>query len=270
MGKSGESLPTLSSESSDSYTTPPVTVPPNTKNPYIMREDNPSGTVFIAVGAIVGAIILLFILYHLVKSFTASRMAKRSLAGDKALFEKYQSNNNTAYGGLGHQSPSLNLNSEYHLSVAKLPLLSHHRSRSVLNGFNTGSMSQVGDTSTIYASETGATSKQDLTKMFVSPTAEIMTHKKTKSGLGPQLFGGSSSNLSHPTPATNRHSQLIPSLYINNDINNSDYSITSHYTGNPSKNQNANQAGTPPGATRNMGRRAIPSMYLEDLIDKEQ
>jgi len=53
---SGDALPTLSDP--DSYTTPAVTVPANNDNPYIVRHSNPSGTVFIGVGAIVVAILL--------------------------------------------------------------------------------------------------------------------------------------------------------------------------------------------------------------------
>ena len=39
-------MPSLTS-SSDSYTTPSISVPPNSNNPFIIRQHNPSGTVFI-------------------------------------------------------------------------------------------------------------------------------------------------------------------------------------------------------------------------------
>ncbi|CAG86025.2 DEHA2C06468p [Debaryomyces hansenii CBS767] len=264
---SGDALPTLSDP--DSYTTPAVTVPANNDNPYIVRHSNPSGTVFIAVGAIVGAIFLGFIFYHLIRSLTASRLAKKTLDGDKEMYEKYQNNNSTAYGGHGITASST-YNTE---SVAKLPLLSHHASRQHLGGFTGASGSQIGDTSTIYASETAAaTSKHDLTKMFISPTAEVMSHNRTKSGhfggSTNSLFGGSTSNLGNPSPATNRHSQLVPSLYINNETNNSDYSLNSHaqsQQGQPQQSQQQQQLNTP----GKNNRRAIPSMYLEDLIDNE-
>lgn len=259
---SDNALPTLSD--SDSYTTPSVTVPPNSNNPYILRHTNPSGTVFIAVGAIVGAIFLGFIFYHLIRSLTASRLAKKTLDGDKEMYEKYQNNNSTLYGG-----HTLASSSAYNTdSVSKLPLLSHHTSRQHLGGFNGASGSQVGDTSTIYASDAAAaTSKHDLTKMFISPTAEVMTHNRSKSGQfggsTASLFGGSTNNLVNPLPATNRHSQLVPNLYINNETNNSDYSLSSHAQ---SQQAQAQQQLNTPGKNN---RRAIPSMYLEDLIDKE-
>lgn len=255
------SLPKLSTTATgESYTTPSMTVPPSQSNPYIIRQHNPSGTVFIAVGAIVGAILLAFILYHLIVSLTASRLAKKSLASDKQMYEKYQSNNNTAYAGLGggNITPLTTMNlSEY---LSRLPFLTS--SRTNLGGFGG---SQVGDTSTIYASESGAaTSKHDLTKMFISPTAEVMQHKRVRSA-----YGGSSLNLtllgggmagSSPNVGQHRVSK-VPSMYMNSETNNSQTSLT----GSPAQNpQSPRNVLTTPVKSRN----TIPSMYLEDLIDK--
>ncbi|ODV80519.1 uncharacterized protein CANTADRAFT_25033 [Suhomyces tanzawaensis NRRL Y-17324] len=257
-------MPVLASNAaqttSESFTTPAIKVPNSIVNPHILRETNPSGTVFIAVGAIVGAIIIAFILYHLIVSLTASRLAKKSLAGDRQLYEKYQNNNNTAYGGAAGLTPT-NMTFD-----SKLPFLSP--TKTVLTGLGGGmgggmgslaGGSVVGDNSTIYASEAGAaTSKHDLTKMFISPTAEVMQHKRVRSS----QYGGSTTNLSmlggsttNLIPASNRHSQM-PSLYINND-NNSEYSLS--------------QAGSAPhqGHTPRSNRKTIPSMYLEDLIDEK-
>lgn len=253
-------LPALPSISlTETFTTPAISVPPSSNNPYIVREHNPSGTVFIAVGAIVGAILIAFILYHLIRSVSASRLAKKTLASEKLMYETYNHNNNTAYGNNITPSPlTFNMNTEYQL-VAKLPLLAHNPSRSFMG---MGAGSQAGDTSTIYASEAGhATSKHDLTKMFISPTAEVMGHKRVKSSqyngsvTNLSLLGGSTSNLASPVPASNRHSQMMPSLYINNEVNNSDYSLA---TDTPSQ-----QA---PRSTR----KTIPSMYLDDLIDEHE
>ena len=265
-------MPSLTS-SSDSYTTPSISVPPNSNNPFIIRQHNPSGTVFIAVGAIVGAILLGFILYHLIVSCTASRVAKKTSTNDRILYEKYESNNNNAYG-YSNMTPTSTLNnfeykSHHHgSSISKLPLLN----RSFAN--LPGGGSQVGDNSTIYQSDVAApASKHDLTKMFISPTAEVMQHKKTKS-YNPSLtnlsLGGSATNLASPSPATNRHSQLVPSLYINNEMNNSDYSVAQH---NPSippslheESQSQSQGSDDQNSKVQSPRKPIPSMYLEDLM----
>lgn len=249
-------LPTISL--TESFTTPAISVPPNSDNPFILREKNPTGTVFIAVGAIVGAILIGFILYHFIRSVRASRLAKRTLASEKLMYETYNHNNNTAYGNnITPSALTFNMNTEYQL-VAKLPLLAHNPSRSFLG---MGAGSQAGDTSTIYASEAGhATSKHDLTKMFISPTAEVMGHKRVKSSqyngsvTNLSFMGGSTSNLATPVPASNRHSQM-PSLYINNEVNNSDYSLATDTQSQQAPRSN---------------RKTIPSMYLDDLIDEQE
>lgn len=257
-----DSMPTLTG-SSDSWTTPAITVPANADNPYIIRQHNPTGTVFIAVGVIVGFILLSFIGYHLFKSLRASFLAKRASESDRMMYEKYQNNNNMAYGN------SLGYNSDFQPSVSKLPLLSHSRSRSLLNGLNYSS--QGGDTSTIYASDTGAAvSKNDLTKMFISPTAEVMTHKRNKSGnlinSSRSVIGASTTNLANPNPATSRHSQLIPNLYLSNEVN-SEYSLATRPL-SATKAEQDSTSDEDKSNTNRAPRRAIPSMYLEDLIEK--
>lgn len=257
-------MPTLSS--TQSFTTPSVTVPPNSQNPYIVRTTNPSGTVFIAVGAIVGVILLGFILYHLIVSLSASRLAKKSVYDDKQIFENYQSNNNTAYG----LTPSTTFTfGNPNQSIAKLPLL---------NGSKTGltsSGSQLGDTSTLYQSDVGVpTSKHDLTKMFISPTEEVMTHHRAKSTqfggsiANLNILNGSNSNLASP-------GQHVPSLYMNNETNNSDYSLSTNTKSQTQSNRashlsnlGAASAGADNSLNVKHNRKTIPSMYLEDLIDE--
>ncbi|EGV65968.1 hypothetical protein CANTEDRAFT_101593 [Yamadazyma tenuis ATCC 10573] len=278
-------LPSLSS-TGETYTTPSVTVPPNDNNPYILTTSNVNGTVFIAVGSIVGAMLLAFILYHLIRSITASRNAKKALLDDKQTYEKYQNNNSTAYG----LSPSTTLNffgDTRNSQVGKLPLLSHHATKS-FSDMNGGYIdSQLGDTSTLYQSEVGMpTVKNDVTKMFISPTAEVMSHNRVKSqifGSNTNLFNNSMSNMSN-TPDQTQHS-TIPNLYISNDNTNSEYSLstnTNSHTNNhyPIQRDMSKQdipehlqrmaANSSSQNTLNVkpNRKTIPSMYLEDLIDE--
>lgn len=257
-------LPALADGST--YTTPSIVVPISGNNPFIIRENNPTGTVFIAVGAIVGAILLGFTLYHLIVSVTASRMAKKTLAMDKKIYEKYHHNNSTAYGFTGGVTPTsttFNFGHENHGSISKLPLMNPSK---VFSGNFNGS--QQGDNSTIYASETNgaATDKRDLTKMFISPTAEVMQHKRVRTSQYNPIFSnaslaGSTANLNNPG---NRHSQLVPSLYMNMEANNSEDGLKEG-SEHPAYSINSSQQNTP---GRN-NRRALPSMYLEDLIDQK-
>lgn len=178
------SLPTLSSSSSSAISTPSVGVPPSHNNPYLIRQHNPNGTVFIAVGAIVGTILLMFALYHLILAVRASRMAKKSVASEKHTLEKYRNNNSMAYGD------------------AKVPFM-HHRNISAGAGFGT---SLIADLSTIYGMDDGATLKHDLTKMFFLPTAEAMQHKKLRS----LTYLGSTTTVNQGT--------RVPNMYVNGDV----------------------------------------------------
>ncbi|EDK41256.2 hypothetical protein PGUG_05354 [Meyerozyma guilliermondii ATCC 6260] len=251
MPSLSDDMPTLSS--SDSFTTPSIVVPSSNDNPYIQRQYNPSGSVFIAVGCIVGFILLAFIIYHLFRSMRASRLAKRSWTGTQNIEEKRH--NSGLYGLTPTGTSGLStLNTEYRSSVAKLPLLNHQHNKSSFSGLD------VGDNSTLYASEAGAT-RNDLTNMFISPTAEVMAHKRNKSTSNLSSLGGSTSNFNSvlPAPATNRHSQIVPSLYINSDTNNSDMALSSKQS----------EASVQPRATPGRANKTtIPSVYLDDLIEK--
>ncbi|EEQ40391.1 putative vacuolar membrane protein [Clavispora lusitaniae] len=248
-------MPSLDTSTTQDFTTPSVTVPPNHNNPYIHRTNHPSGTVFIAVGSIVGFILLAFLAFYVVKSILASRLAKKSLRNEKSMYERFSKNNSTAYGGLS-PSHSNFVGTEYQGSVAKLPLLNGGGQRSIFGG------SQA-DTSTIYNGEVAATSNHDFTQMFVSPTRQVMKTSKQKSpnwngsAANVSLYGKSATTMANPSPATNRHSQVVPQLYLNDRLNNSEvFSSTS-------TNQKAEDATGSPRSKR----KTVPSMYLDDLID---
>lgn len=257
-----------STSTSITYTTPSITIPANNNNPYILRESNLAGTVFIAVGAIVGAILLIFIFYHLIVSFTASRIAKKSTAADYRFMEKYNGGSNHN-GHTPTGSTLFNVNSEYQPLVAKLPLLSHHNaSRSIGGGSQVGGI--YGNESSFYqASEVGTlTSKNDLSKLFISPTAEVMGHRRNKSN----TFSGSTANLSvaggaggsqsHMSSPQHRYSQHgVPNIYMNSETDYSDSLVG----GAPASSISSPQRRAEPGR---QGRSTIPSMYLDDLIDQ--
>lgn len=246
-GMPGLTTSTTATSTSEDYTTPSVGVPSNTNNPYISRASEPLGTVFIAVGSIVAVVLIVFALFHLIRSLAASSVAKKTTNNEKFAYEKFAQNNNAAYGA--HLTPlsSVFFNQAHDGSVAKLPLLSSRNS--VFGG------SHAGDASTIFNSE--AASNTDLTNMFVSPTKEVMAGGRVKS----HAFSGSQTNVSmygKPllVPASNRHSQVVPNLYINDLFNNSDYAMA----------QPQLQSRSPDNRPR-AARKNVPSMYLDDLID---
>lgn len=253
---------TASSSSSSSFTTPSITVPPNADNPYILRSSDLSGTVFIALGSIVGVILIGFILYHLINSMIASRQARKAFSNDKQVYEKY--NNNINYG----LTPSTTLNNyetnNNSSTLFKLPLLSHHN-KTKLDDTNI-SGSQLGDTSTIYQSEMHST--QDLTKMFISPTAEAMHQKRIKSQVFDNNFNGSIASFS----TTSNSRTMIPNLYVNQDAN-SDYALNGKKPAIPGVSLHLHLLATNSTTDSSLNiksstRKTIPSMYLEDLIDE--
>lgn len=85
------------------------------------------------------------------------------------------------------------------------------------------------------------TSKHDLTRMFISPTAEVMQHKRIRSGVSNPF--GNQSTLTLPK-------SQIHNLYVDSDA------------GSARTPRTGSDRGTP----RDTPRKTIPSMYLEDLV----
>lgn len=70
-------MPTLSSTSSTAVATPTVTVPSNSNNPFMRQSSLPEGTVFIAVGAILGGIVVAIFAWHIALAFIHKRNLKK-------------------------------------------------------------------------------------------------------------------------------------------------------------------------------------------------
>ncbi|OBA23434.1 hypothetical protein METBIDRAFT_28783, partial [Metschnikowia bicuspidata var. bicuspidata NRRL YB-4993] len=230
-----------------SYTTPSIGVPSNSDNPYISRTSQPLGTVFIAVGSVVIVILLGFALFHLLKSFTASSLAKRTVNNEKVAYQEFAHNNNVAYG-----QPGLFNNMEYKGSVSKLPHVNGSQFLSGMGGLATEySSSGISDTER-------AASRHDLTNMFISPTKEMTSnrtgsHNFSNSVTSLSVFGRSYTDMGHGTPP-NRNASTVPNYYMNESINNSDSYLPLESSGSGA-----------PGERK--PRNPIPSMYLDDLID---
>lgn len=66
-----------SSSSSSHYTTPTIDIPSAKGNPYVWSSDKPTGTVFIAVGAVAGFLFLAVLIFLLVNSWITYSQAKQ-------------------------------------------------------------------------------------------------------------------------------------------------------------------------------------------------
>ncbi|KAL1846714.1 hypothetical protein Plec18170_009004 [Paecilomyces lecythidis] len=77
---SGNSLPTLSTTAaaSSSYNYPPPSVPPTQNAPYMRKSKAPEGTVFIAVGAALGFIGLVILIWRAMVAWSVNRSVRKA------------------------------------------------------------------------------------------------------------------------------------------------------------------------------------------------
>lgn len=167
---------TATSTATTTWTTPSITPPSSGQNPFIWRTSAPSGTVFIAVGAVAGFILLCFALFLITRNVLARRTARNSLALDD------DSNSDSFQNGPQfekHMYSQTDLRKS--VSQGKIPLLytqSNGNSKeassfSVSDGSDNGygSKPQENPFSALDATDNKRKS------MFISPTAEVMGFK---------------------------------------------------------------------------------------------
>ncbi|KAF3062544.1 hypothetical protein CFAM422_010782 [Trichoderma lentiforme] len=91
-GDSGPTgLPTLTKPNGNVPTYPPPTVPPTKNAPFMQHSSAPDGTVFIAVGAILGAFLIGVLLWRIIVSFLLHRSVRR------AALAQHEANNKTGF-----------------------------------------------------------------------------------------------------------------------------------------------------------------------------
>ncbi|KAI1824636.1 hypothetical protein F4861DRAFT_504944 [Xylaria intraflava] len=106
-------LPTLTSNTMGSFSYPPPTVPPTNNAPFMQKSNLPDGTVFIAVGAILGAFAVAILVWRAVVACLLHRSVRRAtlaqqVANDKksypppaAPFYKYSDHASSVSVGVG-------------------------------------------------------------------------------------------------------------------------------------------------------------------------
>ncbi|WPK26954.1 hypothetical protein PUMCH_004325 [Australozyma saopauloensis] len=230
-------LPTLTTTSATSatFTTPAIDVPSIKNNPFISSTNKPRGTVFIGVGSAVAAVLVLFGLYNLIKSFMASSLAKKTVNNEKRSYQRFA--DNAAYRDNNRSSTVFDNLTTVGSRLPPGP------------GSYTGSQYEGSNS---FFELMPVTSHQDLTNMFISPTREVMTgHSRSlaDSQVNVSTLGSGRPGLN---AIGNRSSQHMPSMYFHEGASNSTVG-----------------AGAVPTRTPERRRRAVPSMYLEDLVDDD-
>lgn len=227
------STTTSASTSSSSYATPTITPPSAEDNPYIWKSNTPSGTVFIAVGAVAGFIFLSFILVLFIKKLMAKRTAKHTLSLDSE-----------SGGSPGMRAEKIN-NPFYatstNPSTIKIPLLYEQPEKS---------FSDINDTLMKPEQNLFSTLDNDPNKrrsMFISPTAEVMNYNKSNSKILSHNMENNSISVSGSIPDF-RHGRT-------NSYDYQDVGLQS-----PERS---------PHRSPNRGHRTVPSQYLEAMFEED-
>lgn len=234
LASSSDALPVLPSLSTSSatYTSVSMVVPSSRDNPFISSTTKPRGTVFIGLGSAAAFVLLLFGLYHLIKSLLASTVAKKTVNNEKRAYQKFA--DNAIYRENNRSSTIFeNLTAQ----TSKMP------------SFGKGPSSfSVAQNDNSYYELMVPTTHEDLTNMFISPTREVMAGKSRSlvdSHVNVSTLGYGKSGLN---TAGSRSSQHVPSMYFYETPSNSTIAVPIRTPEKPK-------------------RRAVPSMYLEDLLD---
>lgn len=285
--------------SSASATPTPTIIPPSPEgNPYIAKMTNlpPNGTVFIAVGACVGAIFLAILVWWALSLYISSKNAKH---GGQLYYPKDTSANGFSQEGRGHKHQNSLMSQATHstfsdsssryadLDEEKLIPLEKEQTRRSLFGLThtlTGGDNLAEDAMTINyndpevqmfnAIQDGTLGDNNRRSLFVSPTLEVFQQQNTPqrtsrfSEFQYMMNDGNVSNMS------------IDSSFMNSNLDSPSRAASperkkkvreeSHYE---SRNQSAiGLVGTgslPPSPIKsgNPYHKKSPSMFLDDMLE---
>lgn len=260
--------------SSKKFATPTITPPSIKGNPHIWSSNKPSGTVFIAVGSIVGFIFLVIVLAYVISAYISRRQT------DKL---RYESVDHEFHSHVNGPASKVNLFSKripredsydsekagflskaaqtpQSRSVARLldmqepermsPGLTHHDS--------TTSLAQE-----FYSSIQDQNTAQNRKSLFISPTVEVINQQR-KSMLLQNLGNSTTSLISEPGTDLNRPERAAsPSRKAPHQSRNKT-SLSSALTSVKSRSTSPGK-----GSLREkpLDRAKIPSAYLEKMLE---
>lgn len=212
-----------STVSTTSFTTPSMTVPPSSNNPYISKTTSPSGTVFIAFGSIA---LFLLIATYLAYLFNSWR-AKRATLNQEIHYD-------SEYKGGYNYNPE----QQQQQQQSVVPLL-----RNEPSNFNFQNSPYQGGSTVNLQRPT------DVTKMFISPTAEVLNVRNST------MFQDSSTSsplrTPYDSPVQFQHSRNGSRVGVNSETGSTKYSSNLRETRGRGDNK------------------VIPSMYLDDMLEDD-
>ncbi|QLQ78960.1 hypothetical protein HG537_0B03070 [Torulaspora globosa] len=279
---------TLSSASSSASSTSTstqysvtVTPPSAAGNPNVWHNGKPDGTVFIAVGSIVGAIFLGMLLWSVITSYLSRRIAKKSLREDQ-----YRRHNRTGSGFYDSDDKEL-ISGNYgetgeKVRRSRLSLLGNgsklreSNSSESVPGYEPEWLDPVGQETFNPIQDTFT--KYNRNSLFISPTIEVAQK--------PNLLPGQRNRLLEKPyhQSSLSATSLLSSDEINSTLNKPERAasperkgkkgVSGHHKRNkssigltPANSSSSSNDNTNDRRPRGGHQKQTPSMYLEDMMN---
>ncbi|CAR25011.1 KLTH0G09570p [Lachancea thermotolerans CBS 6340] len=199
--------------STKTYTTPTITPPSIKGNPHIWSSDKPSGTLFIAVGSVVGFIFLIIALAYIVSAYISRRQTEKLRF--ETIDQEFQSHvGGKSYSKLGNSDDpeksgflSKAVHTPQSRSVARLLDRPDFQqpSPALSNQDSSTSLAQE-----FYSSIRDQTAAQNRKSLFISPTVEIVNQQR-KSAVLQNMNNSVSSLVSDSGAELNKPEKAAPS-----------------------------------------------------------
>ncbi|SCU88440.1 LADA_0E10154g1_1 [Lachancea dasiensis] len=252
------------STSTSSYAVPTITPPSAKGNPHIWTSDKPSGTVFIAVGSVVGSILLAIVLMYLVSAYISRRHTEKQRYD--VIDSEFQSYMNSHSGGMFDHE-------KFQFGVGKKRSSRMSPTRSTIRLLDAQEPSEQPLALSPHASNTSIpqelySSLQDQNaalnrkSLFISPTVEIVNQQRKAvlqngNNSSPSLISEPGSDLSKPERAASPERRKAPQTRHKSNLSSSVVSAKSS-SNSPENIQLQDSA---------IQRAKVPSQYLEELLE---
>ncbi|CEP62152.1 uncharacterized protein LALA0_S04e09010g [Lachancea lanzarotensis] len=252
--------------STSSFPVPTITPPSMAGNPHILGSSRPSGTVFIAVGSIVG-----FFLAAIVTMYVVSAYISRSNANKQRYLAIDSEFNAHVNGGDMYKTEKSRFSEKFSPQMRSSPNMVR-----LLDSPNNGS--KVSQSSTprdemhefpqeLYSTLQGSTAAPNRRSLFISPTVEVVNQQR-RNMMIPSVNASSSSLLSESSPELNRPERAASPERRKGQQTRQKSNLGTNVASSSSK-----KASPPPETWQAretpLQRSKAPSMYLEKLLDDD-
>ncbi|SCU84585.1 LAMI_0C08064g1_1 [Lachancea mirantina] len=206
-----------SSSSSSTVSAPTITPPSSEGNPNIRTTNKPAGTVFIAVGSIVGAFFGALLLCYFISGYISRRKAQKQRY--EAVERQFQSHASDTYEPYKEISNSdwektdfSGFNIPFHKKSTSHSLVALVDDKNASNNFSVENFASPAGQDLFSTIQNDSAALQNRRSLFISPTVEIVNQKRKS-----QLFADTNnsstslvSNLEPDVPLTRPERTVSP------------------------------------------------------------